>query len=121
MADPLYASAVITIVRDQISDTESADYRWKNASMLRYIENCLTHLYDRRPDIFLENFSDVDRMNAIVTVSAVTTDLLVEGRRVGMIADYVSYRCLSEDNTDKKNMTAAMHFWKRFVEERDGR
>jgi hypothetical protein len=98
------ASAVILLVRENMNDLETGDYRVEDSEMLRALDEAQLELVNDRPDLLLDTDGTIQ---TVTTVSATTTDLLVDENYRQALASAVCSKLYTKDSDDDFNLNAA--------------
>ena len=102
---------VLDVAREILSDEDSDNYRWSNATLLGYVQQAQYEGHMRRPDLFL---SATSTMTAPAAVASTSTILKLGTQHLGALADFAAGKALREDATDPDNAQRAAVLFQSF-------
>jgi len=108
----MLVSDVIDRARLALNDQDDANYRWPLDVMLGYLNDAVTAVISRRPDLELNETGTLKTFSAL---TALDDPISLPDEMTPALADYVSHRAILEDGQDDVNADRAKWHYDAFV------
>ena len=107
------ASEVISRARLRLNDQDEANYRWSDANLLLYLSDGIQEAVTKRPDVQL---AAAGTLSTLADVTALTDTISLDDSLRPVLADYVAFLALIEEDPDKKDEERATKFYDSYLQ-----